>query len=250
MARPDPDYLPIRRLVPNLMTLGALVCGLTAIRVALYGETALALALILLAALLDGLDGRVARFLDGETAMGAELDSLADFLNFGVAPAFVLYWTAFSGDGRLGWIAALAYAVACVLRLARFNIDARKPPVDAPKPDTFTGVPSPAGALLVMVPLYLMQAFPGLALPDLLVALWAVMVGGLMIARWPTPSLKSVRIRREHVRAFLLGAAGLGLVLVIFPWATITLIALAYLGFVLRGWAGLWRQAAPTERND
>jgi CDP-diacylglycerol---serine O-phosphatidyltransferase len=230
----QPDFLPLRRLIPNLMTLGALCAGLTAIRVAFAGETALALGLVLLAALIDGFDGRVAHYLDGETAMGAELDILADFLNFGVAPAFILYWAALDGDGQLGWIAVILYALACVLRLARFNIAAGLPQT-GPKTH-YTGVPSPAGAFLALVPLYLMLGWPGLAFPDPLLALWLVMVGALMVSTLPTPALPALRIRRDRVQRFLLAVAGVGACLVLAHWLTLAALALAYLAFVLTGW--------------
>src|SRR5918998_4709084 len=125
-ARPDPrPRLSVAQLLPNALTLAALCAGLTAIRFAFQGAFDVAAGLILLAAVLDGLDGRLARRLRSESAMGAELDSLCDFVDFGVAPALVVHLWATGGEGGLGWIAALVYAVACALRLARFNIGSR-----------------------------------------------------------------------------------------------------------------------------
>jgi CDP-diacylglycerol--serine O-phosphatidyltransferase len=139
-ARPDPrPRLSVAQLLPNALTLAALCAGLTAIGVAFQGAFDQAAGLILLAAVLDGLDGRLARRLRSESAMGAELDSLCDFVDFGVAPALVVHLWATGGEGGRGWIAALVYAVACALRLARFNIGSREPSLaEAPK-KTFTG---------------------------------------------------------------------------------------------------------------
>jgi CDP-diacylglycerol---serine O-phosphatidyltransferase len=225
--------LPLIQLLPNLMTLAALCCGLTAIRLAFLGRIEGAVALILLAALLDGLDGRLARALKSESALGAELDSLADFLNFGVAPAFVLFVGVFGLTYTPGWIAVLIYALCCVLRLARFNLEA-KAGQEAPK--GFAGVPSPAGALLVLAPVYLSLAAPDLALPPLAVAAHAVVVGALLVSPWPTPSLKHARVPKALVRPLLLGFVLLGLALLTWPWPALIALSAAYLALVLGGW--------------
>lgn len=230
--------MPLVQLLPNLMTLAALVAGLTAMRLALLGRTEAAVALILLAVILDGLDGLVARALRSESALGAELDSLADFLNFGVAPAFVLYLDYFDPASGFGWIAMLSYSLCCVLRLARFNIDARtEPDPDTPKKGGFSGVPSPAAALLVMAPIYLDQAFPAAGLPTFVVAALTVMVGAMMIAPLPTPSLKRVSVPRGAITPLLLAATLIAAAVAIWTWETLLLLAVAYMVRVLIGWA-------------
>ena len=232
--RPGAD-LPLVQLLPNLMTLTALVAGLSAMREALLGRIELAVTLIVLAALLDGLDGRVARALRSESAFGAELDSLADFLNFGVAPAFVLFLAVLDPGSGIGWIAMLSYSLCCVLRLARFNLDARADPPSPPK-EGFVGVPSPAGAMLLMAPIYLVQALD-VALPPWLVAAYAVLVGGMMILPLPTPSLKQVRLPPRAIRPLLLALALLGAAVAIWPWTMLLALSALYLARVLTGWA-------------
>jgi len=162
MLTPDPKYpelrrrrfrpIPVRMLVPNVITLLAICAGLTAIRLSIEGRMELAVAAIVFAAVLDGVDGRVARMIKGQSKFGAELDSLADFVNFGVAPALILYFWGLSEIKSVGWIAALVFAICAALRLARFNVmidDPNKPPYAA---NYFTGVPAPMGAILAMLP--------------------------------------------------------------------------------------------------
>lgn len=145
----EPRELLLLKLLPNLVSILALCSGLTAIRYAIAGNIAIAVFLIGVAAILDGLDGRLARMLKSESAIGAELDSLCDLVNFGVTPALVLYLWDLQAEAQLGWIACLVYAVCCMLRLARFNVGS-KSPGEAAEKTVFIGVPSPAGALLVM----------------------------------------------------------------------------------------------------
>ncbi|HOZ33815.1 MAG TPA: phosphatidylcholine/phosphatidylserine synthase, partial [Tabrizicola sp.] len=156
MARRPADEpereLLLLKLLPNLVSILALCAGLTAIRFAISGNFAMAVLLIGTAAALDGLDGRLARMLKSESAIGAELDSLCDFVNFGVTPGLVLYLWGLRAETSLGWIAVLVYAVCCMLRLARFNVGSRQVGEAAEK-TTFIGVPSPAGAMLVLVPI-------------------------------------------------------------------------------------------------
>ncbi len=230
--------LPLVQLLPNLMTLAALVAGLTSMRMALIGHIEWAVALILLAVVLDGLDGHLARALNSESELGAELDSLADFMNFGVAPAFVLYLACFDPASGFGWIAMLSYSLCSVLRLAKFNIDARTTPdATAPRTGGFTGVPSPAAALLVLVPIYLLEVFPTAALPSFLVALLTVIVGAMMIVPLPTPSLKRVSVPRGVVRPLLLAATLVAAAVAVWPWETLLTLSAAYLARVLGGWA-------------
>jgi CDP-diacylglycerol---serine O-phosphatidyltransferase len=229
---------PLVQLLPNLMTLAALVAGLTAMRLALLGRIEHAVMLILLAVVLDGLDGRLARALNSESELGAELDSLADFLNFGVAPAFVLFLSSFDPASGFGWIAMLSYSLCCVLRLAKFNIDARaEPDPTVPKPGGFSGVPSPAGAMLVMAPIYLAQVSPAAALPPFAVALLTVGVGAMMIVPLPTPSLKRIRVPRGAIRPLLLATTLIAAAVAVWPWETLLVLSVAYVARVLAGWA-------------
>lgn len=223
------------QLLPNMLTIAAICAGISAIRFAAEGNIALAVALITLASILDGMDGRTARYLGFNSKIGAELDSLADFLNFGVAPPLVVYFWGLQDSYRAGWLAVLVFAICCVMRLARFNVDSRtKDPLD--DGGYFTGVPSPAGAMLVMLPIYLPYAFgPSAALPDVVSSLYIVLVGWVMVSRIPTWSFKSVSFSRANVTYFLIFFTGFIACLVSFPWATLVLCCFAYAGSVV--WA-------------
>jgi CDP-diacylglycerol--serine O-phosphatidyltransferase len=221
----EPQLL-VLKLLPNLVSILALCSGLTAIRFAIDGNIAFAVFLIALAAALDGLDGRLARMLKSESAIGAELDSLCDFVNFGVVPGLVLYLWGLGSEIQIGWIAVLVYAVACMLRLARFNVGSR---AAAPAEKTaFIGVPSPAGAMLALMPIYLSRV-TDFHLPALGVAAWMVAVGALMISRVRTPSLKRVTIAASWAPFALVGAVAVVGALVTFPWVTLLALSLAYL---------------------
>ncbi|WP_434613377.1 CDP-diacylglycerol--serine O-phosphatidyltransferase [Tabrizicola sp. M-4] len=232
--------LHILQLLPNLVSILGLCAGLTAIRFAIDGRIATAVALIGLAAALDALDGRLARMLKSESAIGAELDSLGDFVNFGVTPAIILYLWGLKGEASLGWIAVLVYAICCMLRLARFNVGNKRMDGEEPAERTsFIGVPSPAGAMLVLAPIYLAFCFPGdVRLPAAAIALWMVAMGALMISRIRTPSLKRVTFYAEDARYILVGAAAVIAALLTYPWITLLALSVAYLGgilFVARG---------------
>lgn len=225
--------LPLIQLIPNMMTLGAIAAGMTAIRMAENGRYRTAIGLILIAALLDGVDGRVARLLKSESAIGAELDSLADFLNFGVAPALILFhWGIELTDGRDdGWIAAIVFAICCVMRLARFNVVAK----GDEKPDQryFTGIPAPAGGILVMLPIYLSILFPQIVpIHDKVVGAWMLCVGGMMISTIPTFSFKKTTVYVENARfVMVIAIAGIAL-LITYPWMSLTLACLLYLATI------------------
>src|SRR5437762_5676474 len=160
--------VPVRTMVPNLITLLALCAGLTAIRLAVEGKLEWALGAIVFAALLDGIDGRVARLLKGTSRFGAELDSLADFVNFGVAPGLILYFWTLHELGNFGWIAALVFAICAGLRLARFNVMIDDPNKPVWAGNFFTGIPAPAGAITVLLPIYL--SFLGISVS--LITVW------------------------------------------------------------------------------
>lgn len=233
-----PRDLLLLKLLPNLVSILALCSGLTAIRYGIAGNFTLAVLLIGVAAALDGLDGRLARMLKSESAIGAELDSLCDFVNFGVTPALILYMWGLRPETSLGWIAVLVYAVCCMLRLARFNVGSRNTVGEPAEKTVFIGVPSPAGAMLVLSPLYLSFATDGvLHLPPVLVAAWMVGIGALMISRVRTPSLKRITIATDYARYVLVGAVVVVAALLTYPWTTLLTLCLTYLAGVL--WLGL-----------
>ena len=224
--------LPIRSLIPNSLTVFALCAGLTSIRFALEGRFEFAVIAILIASIFDGLDGRVARLLRGTSKFGAELDSLTDFVNFGVAPVLVLYLWCLQAWGGLGWIAVLGYAVCCALRLARFNVDHDDPDRPAWMGNYFTGVPAPAGALLVMLPLYLsFEGATGLRDLPWLIALHTALVAFLMVSRIPSFSGKrlGIKISRDKVAPILLGVALFAALWVSYPWIMLAALSIGYL---------------------
>ena len=229
-----PRQLLLLKLLPNLVSILALCSGLTAIRYAIAGNYTLAVLLIGVAAALDGVDGRLARMLKSESAIGAELDSLCDFVNFGVTPALVLYLWGLRPETSLGWIAVLVYAVCCMLRLARFNVGSKVAVGEAAEKTSFIGVPSPAGALLVLSPLYLEFATGRvLEVHPVIVAGWMVGIGALMISRVRTPSLKRITIATDMARYVLVGAVVVVAAVLTYPWVTLLTLCLAYLAGVL-----------------
>jgi CDP-diacylglycerol--serine O-phosphatidyltransferase len=227
--------IPIRLVIPNLITVLAICAGLSGIRLAIEGRFEVAVVMVLIAAFLDGIDGRMARMLKATSRFGAHMDSLADIVNFGVAPALVVYAFLLDEAGALGWMAALIFAIACCLRLARFNVMIEKPDKSDWRHDYFVGVPAPAGATLVLLPVYL--GFLGLEKSPVLAYLavfFTLLVAFLLISRVPVYSGKSIgqRVRGDMVVPLLLLAALVVLFLVNFTWQTLSLGAIAYLVFL------------------
>ena len=228
--RPRLGGRSVSALIPNALTICALCAGLTAVRFALLDRWEHAVAAIMVAAILDGLDGRMARLLNATSKFGAELDSLSDFVSFGAAPALMVFLWSADGAGGIGWAAALFYAVCCALRLARFNTMLSDPSPPAWARYYFTGVPAPAGAFLVLMPLMVEFAFGGGVLSDP----WActatlVLVGALMVSRIPTFAMKQMRIPRAlTVPALVLVALLVG-ALATAPWATLVATGACYL---------------------
>ncbi|MGR3571873.1 CDP-diacylglycerol--serine O-phosphatidyltransferase [Brevirhabdus sp.] len=227
---------PIINLLPNLLTIGAICAGLTSIRLSFHGDFERAVLLILVAAILDGFDGRLARLLKCESAIGAELDSLADFVNFGIAPSMMIYVWALQDLRQAGWISVLIYAVCCVIRLARFNVGIKAEVRDDGK--FFVGIPSPAGAMLVLFPMFVsFLLFDGApTIPSSLIALYIVTVGLLMISRIPIWSFKVMTISRDRVKFLIVGFVILLAALLIYPWATLVFLDLVYVTGVLWAW--------------
>ena len=225
--------VPIRYLLPNLITLLALCSGITAIRLGVQGRFELAVGAVIIAILLDAVDGRLARYLKGTSRFGAELDSLADFVNFGVAPAMLMYFWSLNQLRTAGWIISLVLAICCALRLARFNVALDDPDKPAWAAGFFTGAPAPAGAGLAMLPMYL--GFLGIVDDGRLYALifgpYVVGVALLMVSRVPTYSGKN--LGRWVPRDLVLPILGLAvfsiIMLAAYPWEFLTVLALAYL---------------------
>lgn len=227
--------VPFRVIAPNLITLLALCLGLTAIRLAFEGRLQPAVIAIVVAAVLDGVDGRVARLLKGTSRFGAELDSLADFLNFGVAPALVLYSFVLHEAKAVGWVAAMIFAIAMALRLARFNVMLDDPNRPDWTKDFFVGIPAPAGAGTSLLPIYLhLLGVPvGPAAAPLVIG-YTIALALLVVSTVPTYSGKTMgkRIPREWVLPiFVLTVAVFGLV-VSFPFEALALAALVYLALI------------------
>jgi CDP-diacylglycerol---serine O-phosphatidyltransferase len=231
--RPRLRELPINSLAPNILTTIALCAGLTSIRFALLGRWAPAVLAIVVAAVFDALDGRLARLLKGSSKFGAELDSLADFVSFGVAPVVLVYMWSLHSAGNFGWLVVLTFSVCCALRLARFNTAADDPNRPAWAGDFFTGVPSPAAGGLVMMPLmaYLETGTEFFASPWVN-APWALLIAFLMVSRVPTWSFKRLRVRREMVMPVLLLTGLFVAALVLEPWITLLGMGLVYVGMM------------------
>jgi CDP-diacylglycerol---serine O-phosphatidyltransferase len=235
--------IPVRMLVPNVITLLAICAGLTAIRLSTEGKMELAVGAIVFAAVLDFLDGRVARMIKGQSKFGAELDSLADFVNFGVAPGLMLYFWQLHELHNGGWIAAMVFAIAGGLRLARFNAsidDPNKPPFAA---NYFTGVPAPAGAVTALLPIYF--AFLGVKAPAVLTALYTLLIAFLMVSRLPVFSGKSVRMRvpPEMVLPVFVCVIFFVALLIGYPWIILSVGSVLYLLSLPLGWKSYRDQA-------
>lgn len=221
---------PLLHMVPNLFTILSLCAGLTALRYGLDGRYDLAVALIVAAGVLDGLDGRAARLLNIQSKLGAELDSLADFFNFGVAPAVLVYTWALQPIRGLGWAIAMLFAVCCALRLARFNTESDDPQRPRWSQHFFTGVPAPAAAGLALTPMITWFAFgQGWSQSAGLNAATLVLVAVLMVSRVPTFSAKKLRLEPDQIVPTLAIAGLVMAFLVTEPWLTLSIVALAYL---------------------
>ena len=225
-----PRGITFRAMIPNAITLLALCFGLTGVRFAIGAEWEKALAAIIVAGVLDGMDGRIARLLRAQSKFGAELDSLSDNIAFGTAPALILFLWSLHAAPKFGWTAALALAVCCALRLARFNawIDAAEQPHKSAGFNT--GVPAPAGAGLAFIPMFLWLVTGSSWFQAWYVVMpWALFVALLMISSIPTYSWASIRIRSGWRLFALLGIALVGAALLTAPWYTLLAVALLYL---------------------
>jgi CDP-diacylglycerol--serine O-phosphatidyltransferase len=243
--------IPVRMLVPNVITLLAICAGLTAIRLSTEGRMELAVGAIVFAAVLDGIDGRIARLIKGQSKFGAELDSLADFVNFGVAPGLILYFWQLHELKNGGWIAAMVFAISGGLRLARFNATMDDPNKPAFAANYFTGVPAPLGAITVLLPIYL--GFLGVPMPPaMLTALYTLLIAFLMVSRLPVFSGKTMRMRvaPELVLPVFVSVIFFIALLVGYPWHILSAGSVLYLLSLPMGWKSYRDQAqklaAPT----
>ena len=257
-TRPRFSGLSFNRMIPNILTMIGLCAGLTAMRFALEGRFAAAAGSIVVAACIDGLDGRIARLLKATSRFGAEFDSLADFLCFGVAPGFVLYLWALQALGGFGYVPCLMFAVCMALRLARFNAALDAGPHPAYTYNFFTGVPAPCGAGVVMFPLFL--GLEGQAMGwDWLVKLSqfppliaGILIGTalLLVSTLPVWSFKNFKVPSAYVLPLLLGVGLFAALLVAEPWAALAGVGIVYLGmlpFSLRSYRRLKREAEASE---
>ena len=229
--------VPVRMLLPNLVTLLALCVGLTGIRLAFEGKLELALYAIVFAAALDGIDGRLARLIKGQSKFGAELDSLADFMNFGCAPALFLYVWGLHQLGNVGWIGAMVFAICAALRLARFNVMIDDPNKPTWAGNFFTGVPAPAGALVVLLPIYL-NLLGLFRAPATLTLLYTLAIAALMVSRLPVFSGKKVgqRVSPEMVLPVFVVIVIFLALLISYPWEVLSIGTLLYLAALPFSW--------------
>jgi CDP-diacylglycerol--serine O-phosphatidyltransferase len=228
--------IPLRTLVPNVITLLALCAGLSAIRLAIEGKLEWALGAIVFAAILDGVDGRIARLIKGQSRFGAELDSLADFVNFGVVPGLILYFWGLNELRSVGWIACLVFAICTALRLARFNVMADDPNRPSWAANFFVGVPAPAAAIIVLLPIYV--NFLGLPRLTYFTLLYTLAIAFLMVSRLPVYSGKKLgnRVPPEMVLPVFVVVVLFVALLVSYPWEVLTIGTLMYLAALPLGW--------------
>ena len=245
-----PKGLTLRALVPNALTAAALCVGLTGIRFAIAGDFEKSVMAVILAGLLDGIDGRAARLLKAQSRFGAELDSLADSISFGVAPALIIYLWSLRELPSLGWFAALAFAICCVLRLARFNARIDLPDQPHKEAGFLTGVPAPVGAGLAFLPIYLWIASDRAEFRDPVgVGIWLVLIAFLMISSLPTLSWSRLRPRR-NIRLEVIALAGLLVAaLLLEPWFTLVIITAAYLLLIPVGVFGYIKRQRAVRRG-
>jgi CDP-diacylglycerol--serine O-phosphatidyltransferase len=217
------EDLSISKLVPSTLTLMGLCSGATAIRFALLAEWKTAVACVVLAMIFDMLDGRAARMLGADTRFGAQLDSLADLVSFGVAPGVIMYTWSLERMGAAGWVAALIFCACSAIRLARFNVQSARDEGASKSNPYFTGLPTPAAACMMLLPLLISFQWDGQSVREpWVVGVMIAITSALMVSRLPTPSVKHMRLSREH--RFLAGLCGgiLVMLLIIWPWATLT----------------------------
>ena len=242
--------LSFNTMIPNILTMLALCAGLTAMRFGLDEKWEAALMSLAIAAILDSLDGRIARALRGTSKFGAELDSLSDFICFGISPALLLYLWTMKTAGQWGWIFVLLFSVCCALRLARFNTDIEKPDPPSWTNNYFTGVPAPAGAGLVLLPMMInFQTGSTFLKEPHFVAFFIVIVSALLVSRLPTYSFKALRIQHRFILLTMLIVGLVAALAVSAPWLTITVILFAYIISFPFGYRSYKKQALKAKKQ-
>ena len=223
------DKKNARVILPNMLTLIGVCIGLTSIRFALDGRFEFAIVAIIIAAIIDGLDGRIARLIKGTSKVGKELDSLTDMISFGVAPAFIMYFWKLNTLGRFGWLVCLIYVICVALRLARFNVNSDQEP--SWRDNFFEGVPSPAGGILVLTPLiFSMTNFEFIQINyDIVVPIFFIATSLLLISKFPSYSFKKIVIQRKTTIFLLFGIVLFFGLLLIYPFNVIAISAIVYL---------------------
>ncbi len=226
------DKKTARVILPNMLTLIGVCIGLTSIRFALDGRFEFAIVAIILAAIIDGLDGRIARLIKGTSKVGKELDSLTDMISFGVAPAFIMYFWKLNTLGRFGWLVCLIYVICVALRLARFNVNSGQEP--SWRDNFFEGVPSPAGGILVLTPLiFSMTNFEFITINfDIVVPIFFIITSLLLISKFPSYSFKKIVIQRKTTIFLLFGIVLFFGLLLIYPFNLIAISAIIYLAML------------------
>lgn len=251
ITRQPPRGIPLRAILPNAVTALALCSGLSGIRFAMDAKWEIAVLMVLVAAVLDGIDGRIARMVHGESRFGAELDSLSDAISFGVAPALILFMWTLNDVPRIGWLVALVYALFCALRLARFNAQIDHTHQPHKSAGFLTGVPAPAGAIIAMVPLYLwLSTDHAVFRSPWLVAPWLAFAALLMVSSLATWSGSALKLRRRIRFEAILVLVVLAAAVISAPWPSLTVVALVYLAtipFSIRAYRRIrrLREAAP-----
>ena len=231
--RKRPEWLHINKMIPNFLTILALSAGMSAIRFGLQDRWEYAALAILAAAILDALDGRIARILKGASKFGAELDSLSDFISFGVAPSMMLFLWSMQDAGRFGWMLALLFSVCMALRLARFNTMTEDEDLPPWTSNFFSGVPAPAGAGLVLLPMILSFQFGDSFVRDpFFVALFLIVVSALLVSSIPTFSFKKIKVMRKFMVPAMIIAGAFVTALVSAPWTTLTGVLVTYLATI------------------
>jgi CDP-diacylglycerol--serine O-phosphatidyltransferase len=244
----------INRLLPNALTMLGLCAGLTAIRYGLQDKWHVGIAMIAVAALLDTLDGRMARLMGGPTEFGGQLDSLVDAISFGVAPMLLVYLWSLQTAGGVSWVISLLFVVCCVLRLARFNITSADPDLPAWAGSYFSGVPAPAGAGMVLLPMLISTEIEWDFLRSAwLNGPWMLVVAALMISRTPTYSFKRLRVQQRTVRFAMVCVAAAAAAMIVEPWYTLSAVVIAYtftIPFSIRSYARQARVAMDKNGED
>ncbi|HEX4636403.1 MAG TPA: CDP-diacylglycerol--serine O-phosphatidyltransferase [Rhizomicrobium sp.] len=223
------EDISIGKLVPSTLTLLALCCGVTAIRFGLADDWTTAVTFVIFAMILDMLDGRAARLLGADSRFGAQLDSLADLVSFGVAPSIIMYMWSLKAMGNAGWIAALIFCACGAIRLARFNVESVRDEGATKGNPYFTGLPTPAAACMMLLPLLIsFQWNERLVREPWVSGIVIAITSILMVSRLPTPSIKYMKLQRQHRGLAVVCFAGLAALLIAWPWATMTIGLLIY----------------------